>query len=485
MNAMPIAVLATVLALAPLAAQSPDSVTAADVRRHITALAHDSMRGRGTPSGGLDAAARYVERQLRRSGLRPLGDSGTFVQRYQVIQSRLVADSSFVEFRGRAPRTFRLGRQVDWVRISVPVTGPIAGPAVLVTGVPDSADPFAGVELRGAVVIHLAPMVGERVDAPEWLFAAAARAGVGAWILVVDRPDERWRALTDQIALPRTVIPGIPGTWPFPILEMRDGTIGNFLAEQGVAQAGIRPIRAVGPPVERLEGMTVRVRLRERVLSRRSAPNVLAWLPGTDTAGPAVILGAHLDALGMGPAIGSDSIYNGADDNASGVAAVLEAARLLAGGPPPARSVVFAFFSGTERGLMGVSYYLGRPAVPLARTAAFVNVESVGRNLRDTLAVVGGAQSGLGPVVDGLRSAAAAFGLTVARDPWPSEQLWRLGDHGRFALRGVPTLYLFNGGHGDLHRPGDESGKIAFDTVARIARFVALLGRQLAVSPTP
>jgi hypothetical protein len=480
----PALLLVAQLVAAPLGAQADDSVAAADVRRHITVLAHDSLRGRGTPSAGLERAARYVAAGLRRAGLRPLGDSGTFIQRYRIIESRLVGDSSFVEFRGPAPRTFRLGHQVDWLRISEPVAGPITGPAVLVTGIPDSTAPFAGLDVRGAVIVHLAPTQGERVETPEWLFAAGARAGVGAWILVVDRPDDRWRALTGQIDLPRTVVPGTPETWPFPVLEMRDGTLGRYLAELGVAQAGIRPIPPIVPAVERLDGMTVRVRLRERVLSRRSAPNVLALLPGSDTAGAAVIVAAHLDALGVGPVIGSDSIYNGADDNASGVAAVLEAARVLARGPAPARPVVFAFFSGTERGLTGVSYYMGRPAIPVARTAAFVNVEAIGRNLRDTVAVVGGAQSGLASLLDGLRPAAAAFGLAVAADPWPSQRLWLLGDHGRFGLRGVPVLYLFNGRHGDLHRPGDESRKIEFAAVARIARFVALLARRLALPST-
>jgi Zn-dependent M28 family amino/carboxypeptidase len=183
--------------------------------------------------------------------------------------------------------------------------------------------------------------------------------------------------------------------------------------------------------------------------------------------------------------IGSDSVYNGADDNAAGVAAALEAARVLASGPPPAAPVAFAFFSGTEQALLGSSYYVEHPLIPLNRIAVAVNVEAIGRNLRDSLAVVEAPRSGLPPVVGGLRPGAAAFGLTLVSDPWPSRRLWLQGDHGRFHQLGVPVLYLFNGQHGDLHRPGDESRKVAFDSVARVARFLSMLARHLTTEIPP
>ena len=462
------------------AAQAPDSAMVVAVRRHVAVLAHDSLRGRATPSPGLESAARYAAGQLRRAGARPAGDSGTFIQRYAIVRTRLVAESSTVELIGGNGARYRLGHEADWIRSSVPVRGPITGQAFLLTGTPDSAAPFAGHAVRGGVIVHLAPMTAEgAADTPDWLFAAAARAHVGAWIEVVDRDDERWRELIGRIAEPRVVVPGMAGVWPFPIVEMRDGTIGAWLAEAGIPHAGVRPIPQLRPALARLDGLTVRVRLRERVLSRRSAPNVVARIPGRDSTRGAVILAAHLDGLGIGPALGDDSIYNGADDNASGVAAVIEAARRLvadrAAGP-----VVIALFSGTETEAWGSRYYLGRPVVPLTATRAFINVEAVGRNLHDTVAVIGGEQSGLDATVAGLRPAAAAFGLTIARDPWPSHRLWTLGDHAIFRERGIPALYLFNGRHPDQHRPGDDAPKVDPGTIARVAQLTALLARQLA-----
>ena len=474
------------LAAPPLVRSTPalqtDSSAVAEVRRHVTILAHDSLRGRATPSRGLDAAAGYVARVLRGAGLQPRGEGGTFLQRYHVIRSRMDPDSSFVELHGRAHATFQLGQAFDWVPVSLPATGAISGPAFVLSALPDSSDPFAGFDVRGGVVIHLVQMDGDRVQAPDWLFAAAAHAGVAAWILVVDRPDEWWRTLLAGAGEPRTVVPGMPGVWPFPVLEMRDRTMGNLLAEIGVPHAGVRPVPRVTPAVVRIDGLTVAVRLRERILSDRTAPNVLGLVPGADSSGAAVVIAAHLDGLGIGKAIAGDSIYNGADDNASGVAAALLAARLLAEGPPPARPVLFAFFSGTESGLMGSAYYLGHPAVPLAGTVAFVNVEAVGRNLPDSLAVIGDDHSDLSAPVNAARPAAAALGLTVVGDPWPRQRYWLLGDQGRFGAREVPTLYLFNGPHGDMHHPSDESDKIDFPAVARAGSYLPALARQLAAS---
>lgn len=463
--------------------QVPDSVVA-EVRRHVAVLAHDSLGGRGTPSPGLDAAARYVARELERAGLRRRGDDGTFVQRYHVVRSRMQPDSSFVALRGRAEATFRLGQAVDWVPVSEPVAGPISGPAFLLSGLPDSTSPFAGRDVRGAVVIHLVQMDGDRVVTPDWLFAAGAGAGVAAWILVVDRPDAWWRTLLAGAGETRTVVLGMPGVWPFPVLEMRDRTMGELLAELGVAHAGIRPVPAMHPALARLEGLTVDVQLREQILSDQSAPNLLAEVPGTDTTAPTTVIAAHLDGLGIGPAIAGDSIYNGADDNAAGVAAALVAARLLGQGPPPARPVLFAFFSGSETGLQGGSYYLSHPAVPLSRTVAFVNVEAVGRNLTDSLAVIEHHPPSPAPWATVTRPAAAALGLTLVADPWPRQRYWLLGDHGLFGARGVPALYLFNGPHGDMHRPSDESDKIHYPSVARTAAYLAALARALAAHPS-
>ncbi|MBI1968243.1 MAG: M28 family peptidase [Gemmatimonadetes bacterium] len=481
-----LALLAAAAPAPPLAAQALDSITPQAMRRHITRLAADSMRGRATPSRELDQAARYAAAAFRRAGLVPIGDSGTFLQRYKILTTRLVPESSTVRMTGPRPASWRLGREVDWLRGSEVSPAVVSGHAVVLTGLPDSADPFGGLDVRGAVIIHLANMTPNGgVEAPLWLFRAAAHAGVVGWIQVVQRDSADWHRLVSFIREPRTFVSGSKDVIPFPVVEMLDGTMGAFLAEAGVDQAALRPLPNPLPPPLPLAGYTVRLRLVERVRSRRTAPNVLGLLPGADTAQSGhLLVAAHLDGLGVDRPIGSDSIYNGADDNASGVAAVLEAARALGRGPRPPRSILFALFSGTERRLWGSAFYLAHPAVPLEQTAGMINVESIGRNLKDSLAVI------LGPVPTPLEAAveraarahAAELGITVVTAPNPKLRLWLQGDHALFFGRGIPILYLHNGAHGDLHKPGDEPHKIDVVSTARIARFLVLLAREAATA---
>lgn len=467
-----------------------DSITADDVRRHIMLLAADSMRGRATPSPQLDQAARYAAAQFRRARLIPLGDSGSYLQRYQILKTRLIPESSTVRITGPSSATWRLGRDVDWLRGSEVSPRRVAGPIVVLTGVPDSTRPFGPLDVRGAIVVHLAATnENGGVDAPFWLFQAAARAGVVGWIQVVQRDTSQWRRLIANIHEPRVLISRHKDAIPFPVVEMLDGTIGRFLAEAGLPQAGIRPLPRPAPRPAILLNYRVELRLTERVVSRRTAPNVLALLPGTDTAHTGVLyLMAHLDGLGVGERIGTDSIYNGADDNATGVAAVLEAARALSRGPRPRRSVIFALFSGTEQRVWGSGYYLAHPVVPLAETVGVINIESIGRDLKDSLAIVRGpAPTPLEDAVDrAARAHAAAIGVTVVHDPAPDQRLWLQGDHSLFFALGIPILYLHNGTHGDLHHPGDEPQKIDFASTARITRFLTALVREAATpSPTP
>ena len=127
-----------------------------------------------------------------------------------------------------------------------------------------------------------------------------------------------------------------------------------------------------------------------------------------------------------------------------------------------------------------------RPPVPLARTVGVINIESIGRNLKDSLAVVHEPRpTALDDAVERTaRAHATELGLTVVGDPDPSLRLWLTGDHSAFYDVGIPILYLHNGLHGDLHRPGDEPQKIDFASTARIARFLALLAHE-AATPAP
>jgi Zn-dependent M28 family amino/carboxypeptidase len=220
-----------------------------------------------------------------------------------------------------------------------------------------------------------------------------------------------------------------------------------------------------------------------------SAPNVVAILDGHDAAlrETYIVFSAHMDHLGHGnPDASGDSIYNGADDDASGTAAVLEIAEAFASlGTRPARSVAFLLVSGEELGLLGSQAFLRSNAIPSNQIIANINIDMIGRNASDTVVAIGKPYSSLGSVVDETARSHPDLGLTVVDDLWPDEQFFFRSDHFNFARAGVPALFFFAGVHEDYHRPSDEVERIDADKAARIARLAFLLGAALANAEKP
>jgi hypothetical protein len=210
------------------------------------------------------------------------------------------------------------------------------------------------------------------------------------------------------------------------------------------------------------------------------APNVVAVLEGSDPSlkDEYVIFSAHMDHVGVGrPDATGDSIYNGADDDASGTVAVLEIAEAMAGlDPAPRRSMVFLWVSGEERGLWGSAYYASNPTVPVDAMVANLNMDMVGRNWSDTIVAIGKEHSDLGATLHAVADAHPELNMAPIDDLWPEESFYTRSDHYNFARQGVPVLFFFNGTHEDYHRPSDEPDLIDSDKASRIARLVFYLG---------
>jgi hypothetical protein len=208
-------------------------------------------------------------------------------------------------------------------------------------------------------------------------------------------------------------------------------------------------------------------------------PNVLAMIPGNDPdlRDEYVVVSAHFDHVGIGQPIEGDSIYNGADDNASGTTALLETARALAqlrGREGPRRTVVFAHVSGEEQGLLGSAWWVDHPTVPIEAVVANVNVDMVGGNAHpDTVAVLGGEFSSLGPLIRSVDARLPELRLTPSGDLWPQEQLFFRSDQFNFMRRGIPAIFLFNGLHACYHRPCDDLEFVDLDKLVRVARLLA------------
>jgi peptidase M28-like protein len=216
------------------------------------------------------------------------------------------------------------------------------------------------------------------------------------------------------------------------------------------------------------------------------AVNVVGMVRGADPAlrDQAVLIDAHYDHLGIGRPVNGDSIYNGADDDGSGVVAVLGAARAIAAGPPPKRTVVFLATTGEELGLLGTRWYLEHPVVPLEHMVANLEIEMIGRP--DSLAggpgkgwLTGFERTTMGPTL-------AAAGIPIVPDPHPAQQFFMRSDNIAFARRGIPAQTLSSYGmHADYHTPADEVSRIDGKHLATMVQAVARAARLLADGAAP
>ena len=212
--------------------------------------------------------------------------------------------------------------------------------------------------------------------------------------------------------------------------------------------------------------------------------NVIGLLRGSDPAlsETAVVIGAHYDHLGLGE-FGSTGeageIHNGADDNASGVAALLAAAGALAGGPRPARSVLFIAFTGEELGLIGSSWYAEHAAFPLERTVAMINLDMVGRLEDGELIVYGTGTAAEWPEI--LPAANADLGIPMVFE----ESGFGPSDHTSFYMHEIPVLHFFTNVHGDYHRHTDDADKVDGRGLGLVASLAGNVARLVATRPDP
>jgi hypothetical protein len=470
-------------ALLPAQERSAATITAADIASRVGRLAHDSMRGRFTPSPELDRTAAYVAAEFRRLGLEPMGDAGSHIQKYRLARpvpdtaaSRLTVGSRDVRFGADA-------MPMAPVSLDRPVTGQTA----IVTGI---AGPDRPLDVRGAVVIVAAPMppTGRVPAALRPLVEAIRQAGPAAMVFPVDLPDEAWREVVHQ-GLRASLGPVWRQGGGVPAVYVRDRALAPALAAAGVDLGAAR--LAAGPAEVRAVDVPITVMTRLQSAEAVDAPNVAGLLRGADAAlgDEVVVVSAHMDHVGVTGrgacrAVGADSICNGADDNASGTASVLELAEAFAAlSPRPRRSVLFVTVSGEERGLWGSDYFAEHAPVPVDRMVADFNIDMVGRNWPDTIVAIGREHSDLGATLARVQAAHPELRMTVRDDPWPQERFYFRSDHYHFARRGVPILFFFSGPHEDYHRPSDHPEKIDAEKQARLTRLIFYLTLEVANAP--
>ena len=539
-------------------------VSAERLRAHVAHLASERLAGRRTGTEGADLAARYIAEQFVTYNLAPAGNAGTgprnevvaseYLQKFPYVAAVELGrrnSMSFLPRAGDAPSDAHAARALDlrlgedWAPLAWSANGKLERGAVVYVGYGIKAaelnhDDYAGVDVRAKVAVAFAGTPdGEnphgqfaRFADPRFKAAAAREAGARALLVITReenfkddrltrlRPDEGLAAgdaglpvvlISRQVARRAVEAAALPSV-TFEKLEQSaaakpeaaaTSAAGSTTPQQGVKRNSSTPLRNIAFSLE-----------TEIVKREAPAYNVVGVLRGSDPKlrDEAVVVGAHYDHLGRGGrgslAQREGEIHHGADDNASGTAALLELARVLSE-LKPRRTVVFAAFGGEEEGLLGSNFYVNRaPAVPLARTVAMFNMDMVGRMKEDKL-VVGGAgtaaewrplierenaagrvharpagiheaarRAGGVPIAVAANGAVAATANTARRFQLTlNDDGFGPSDHSSFYARQIPVLFFWTGTHEDYHKPTDTAERINYEGLLRVTEFVRDLAR--------
>ncbi|WP_311267231.1 M28 family metallopeptidase [Sphingobium sp. WCS2017Hpa-17] len=424
---------------------------------HVEALANDGMEGRGTGTPGYDRAADYVIGQFKALGLKPAGVDG-YKQPVAFVEQRIQSDRSSAALVGaQGEVALAVPGDLIFSGSGGPVPESIDAPMVFAgygLHLPEAGhDDFAGLDLKGKIVVVLpggpANISGAlkshaRSERSQWL---AEKGALGLITLVTP----------GQVEIPwvrRVALAGAPALYfaddamretklPFLSAQFDPAKSAQLFAGTGKDFAAIAAAADASAPVA---SFPLALRLKAQVAATRrdlSSPNLVAVMPGSDPTLKAehVVLSAHLDGYGIGTPIKGDAIYNGAFDNASGVASLLEIARALkASKVKPKRSILFTIVTAEEKGLLGARYFAGRPTVPAKSIVADLNFDMALPIFPLTsVTPVGYDQSSLGKDAEVV---SAQMNLPITPDPFPDRNVFIRSDQYAFIRQGIPALFF-------------------------------------------
>jgi Zn-dependent M28 family amino/carboxypeptidase len=465
------------------------SVDATRIAEDVRTLASDAFLGRGPATAGEPLTVNYIRDRLQAAGVQPGGPDGSWFQEVPLVQADIVGSPSLSVTVGGQTHPLTQGNEVavrasmqnvDRVNIQ---NAPLVFLGYGIRAPERNWDDFKGENLRGKVGVVL-------INDPDfetgqgdfggkamtyygrwtYKYEEAARQGLAGLLIVHETAPASYGWATVKNSNTNTM---------FDIVRPDPAAVHPPLEGWVQRNDAVRLFEAVGQDFETLKKRAQTREFRPVTLGdatfsanyqiRRQtirSKNVLGRLAGTTHPDETILYGAHWDHLGVGaPDSRGDSIYNGAIDNATGTAAVLELARLFAAAPRTGRSIVFAFWTAEEKGLLGSEYYAANPVYPLDKTVAGFNIDALSATgrARDVL-VVGYGQSEL---EDWLKQVLDASNRVITPDPNPEAGYFFRSDHFPMAKRGVPMLYMDSGS--DLLEGGAAAGKAADEKYRRDA----------------
>ena len=545
-------------------AQQPASVqvvpNADRLRQHVSYLASDALDGRRTGSPGANDAAHYIAGEFSRLGLRPGVQKAGTPRKLSEAMSRYLQTFPYaagvelgkgntlsVQIGSGFPQSLRVGE--DWMPLAFSANQRVENVQTAFAGYGISStelkyDDYAVTNAKDKAAVIFAGTPdgnnphGQFGSAGEVRFKVAAARAAGARALVIiaseELKDDRLSRLTYDnagaagipvLVVSRQAAPRILGTTKVTLSDYESVADSRTV----VATANQKPNTGEGlaspitlSSVLRLSSKDITLNISTDVV-RQEVPafNVVGILDGSDPTlkNETIVVGAHYDHLGRGGegslAPRSGEIHHGADDNASGVAGVLELAHLFTTQrPKPKRTILFVAFSGEEEGLLGSSYYVNHPLIPLANTVAMINMDMIGR-MKDRKLIIGGIGTakewrdivGSGNSLQGMTVTAmnrtgndtsngttpigipvvvsangrpiVSMDSTKTFDLTLNEDGYGPSDHSSFYSKQIPVLFFWTGTHEDYHKPSDTSDKINYEAEARVLSLIARIVRDI------
>lgn len=477
--------------------QAPSSERAQRLQKHVQYLASEELEGRGTATPGTEKAAEYLIKELTAAGAKAVPQG--FRQTFQVVTGVERGSASALTAEVLVPRPGvpqdkwkkapRPLAQSDFTPLGFSDNAEVSGGLVFagygITAKDAGYDDYEGIDVKGKVVVVLRGAPDQKINPslpyekneldPHSKFTSfaalrykamnAREHGAAAILFITPQGDSA------DVLMPLNAERGGKNSG-IPAFHVKRSTMTGIFPQQHsfyVAEQEIR--KTLKPKSFAVPNTSFSVKADVKAIEKPTS-NVLAMIPGTDAslASEYLVVGAHYDHLGWGGegslhSSKTPAIHPGADDNASGTAALIEVARSIAAAPLR-RPVIFAAFSGEEIGLLGSQHYVENPAYPIASTVFMLNMDMVGRKKDGELNVQG---TGTSPRWDALLT---QVGKTFANEIKRTEDGQGPSDHASFYGKNVPVLFLFTGLHGDYHRPTDTWEKVSYngmDTVVAIA----------------
>ncbi|MGI8543830.1 MAG: M28 family peptidase [Aridibacter sp.] len=487
-----------------------EAITAEQLKDFLYFVASDEMEGRDTPSRGLDLTAKFIALNLKRWGLKPAGDDGTFFQKMMIRRDSIDAENTKISINGK---DFVYNKDFYLLGGNGMGSGDLvfAKNGWLVKS--KNIDAFAGVDVKDKIVVldgiafsprGLQPPQGVDVLADlkaetkgtEWAdpMTYAKMKGAKGILIVASPPVQSfWSRMGNFLSRGKMVVEGLDGTSRNPADSKEEEILPMMLVSEDVGKAiyaGEKTDMSSAFVLNKKANISG-INKAERIPTQ----NVVALWEGSDPKLKAemVAIGAHYDHVGIRPnAEGVDKIWNGADDDGSGTVAVLSIAEALSKAKVrPKRSVLFVWHAGEEKGLWGSEYFNKYPTVDIKNVVAQLNIDMIGRSKKagdtnpknkdlsapDEIYVIGSEMmsSTLGAVTKETNAKFLNMNYNYRYDdPKDTNRFFFRSDHFNYAHNGIPIVFWFDGVHEDYHGAGDEPQKIDYQKMEKVTRTIFL-----------